>query len=112
MTASELAVGDYGSIPNGLFHFEDPDPATCSFDISWSGPVTDRSPVSGPSGSSGQLVVCEAAMQWSARTESGLPFENDPNAATTSGFAQLRQGGDGEVRGLKRGTNVDNGGGA
>jgi len=89
MTASELAVGDYGSIPNGLFHFEDPDPATCSFDISWSGPVADRSPVSGPSGSSGQLVMCEATMEWSAHTASGFHFETDPNAATTSVFAQL-----------------------
>jgi hypothetical protein len=89
MTATELAVSDYFLIPNGLFHFEDPVPATCSFDISWSGPVTDRSPVSGPSGSSGQLVMCEATMQWSARTASGFQFDSDPNTATTSVFAQL-----------------------
>ena len=89
MTAADLPVGDYGSIPNGLFHFEDPVPASCSFDISWSGPVTDRSPVSGPSGSSGQLVMCEATMQWSAQTTAGFRFETDSKAATTSVFAQL-----------------------
>jgi hypothetical protein len=89
MTAAELAVGDYFVIPNGLFHFEDPVPATCSFDITWSGPVTDRSPVTAPSGSSGELVMCTATMQWSASNASGFHFQTDPNAQTTSVFAQL-----------------------
>src|SRR5262249_61344989 len=82
MTASELAVGDYGSIPNGLFHFEDPDPATCSFDISWSGPVADRSPVSGPSGSSRQPRMCEATMERAGDTASGRRLAADPKAGT------------------------------
>lgn len=64
-------------------------PATCSFDISWSGPVTDRSPVSSPAGSVGDLVLCNASMQWSARSASGFHFESNPNAGTTSVFAQL-----------------------
>jgi len=89
MTATDLAVLDYFSIPNGLFHFEAPVPATCSFDISWSGPVTARSRVSAPSGSSGELVMSEATMQWSASTASGFRFETDPNAETKSVFAQL-----------------------
>ena len=89
MTATDLPVLDYFSIPNGLFHFAKPEAATCSFDISWRGPVTDRSPVTAPSGSSGELVMCEATMQWSARTASGFHFETDPKAATTSVFAQL-----------------------
>ena len=90
MTATDLAVQDYFDIPNALFRFEDPvsESATCSFDISWSGPVTDRSPVSGPSGSSGQLVMCEATMQWSANSASGFSFESDPSG-TKSVFAQL-----------------------
>jgi hypothetical protein len=87
MTATDLAVGDYFFIPNGVLHFEEPDPGACSFDISWSGPVTDRSPVSETSGSSGDLVMCEATMQWSAHTASGFSFETDPE--TTSVFAQL-----------------------
>ena len=89
MMATDLAVLDYFSIPNGLFHFATPAAATCSFDISWRGPVTDRSPVTAPSGSSGELVMCEATMQWSARNATGFHFETDPKAATTSVFAQL-----------------------
>jgi hypothetical protein len=91
MTATDLPVEDYFDIPNALFRFQDPvsEPAICSFDISWSGPVTDRSPVNAPSGSFGTLVMCQATMQWSARHSSGFHFETDPNAATTSVFAQL-----------------------
>ena len=91
MTAAHLPVADYFDIPNALFRFEDPVsvPAVCSFDISWTGPVTDRSAVNGPSGSSGTLVMCEATMQWSASNASGFRFATDPNAATTSVFAQL-----------------------
>jgi hypothetical protein len=91
MTVSDLALVDFFDIPNALFRFEDPVsvPATCSFDIDWSGPVTDRSPVSGPSGSSGELVMCEATMQWSASNSAGFRFATNPNAPTTSVFAQL-----------------------
>ncbi len=90
MTASDLALEDYFDIPNALFRFEDPvsEPATCSFDISWSGPVTDRSPVVDPPGSSGELVMCQATMQWSAHSASGFGFVSDPEG-TTSVFAQL-----------------------
>lgn len=91
MIATDLAVLDFFDIPNALFRFEDPvsTPATCSFDITWSGPVTNRSPVSGPSGSAGQLVMCEATMQWSASNALGFRFETDPAAPTSSVFAQL-----------------------
>jgi hypothetical protein len=91
MMASDLSVIDYFDIPNALLRFEDPvsSPATCSFDIIWSGPVTNRSPVSGPSGSTGQLVMCDATMQWSASNATGFHFETDPKAPTTSVFAQL-----------------------
>jgi hypothetical protein len=90
MTATDLALQDYFDIPNALFRFEDPVsvPATCSFDISWSGPVTDRSAVSAPAGSSGELVMCQATMQWSAQLSSGFRFQSNP-AGTTSVFAQL-----------------------
>jgi len=91
MSVSDLPVIDYFDIPNALLRFEFPvsTPATCSFDITWSGPVTDRSPVSGPTGSSGQLVMCEATMQWSASNGAGFSFETDPAVPTTSVFAQL-----------------------
>lgn len=91
MMATNLPVTDYFDIPNALFRFEIPvsSPAMCSFDITWSGPVSSRSPVSGPSGSSGQLVMSEATMQWSASNDLGFRFETDPEAPTTSIFAQL-----------------------
>lgn len=91
MTVSDLAVIDYFDIPNALFRFEDPvsSAASCSFDITWSGPVTSRSPVSGPAGSSGQVVMCDATMQWSASNALGFQFETDSSAPTTSVFAQL-----------------------
>ena len=89
MMATDLPVLDYFNIPNALFHGAAPNPATCSFDIAWSGPVTSKSPVSGPSGSAGQLVMCDATMQWSASDGLGFHFETDPTASTTSVFAQL-----------------------
>jgi hypothetical protein len=89
MAATDMSLLDYYSIPNALFRFAPPEEAVCSFDISWSGPVTDRSPVSAPAGSSGELVMCQATMQWSAHTASGFHFETDPHAPTTSAFAQL-----------------------
>ena len=90
MTGTDLDMLDYFSIPNALFHFaESPVAATCSFDITWSGPVTDRSPVTAPSGSSGELVMCTATMQWSASNASGFRFQTDPSAPTKSVFAQL-----------------------
>jgi hypothetical protein len=91
MMATDLPVTDFFDIPNALFRFEDPlsSPATCSFDITWSGPVTGKSQVSGPSGSAGQLVMCDATMQWSASNNLGFQFETDPTAPTTSVFAQL-----------------------
>jgi hypothetical protein len=89
MSASNVAVKDYFDIPNALFRFESPVSvdATCSFDIRWSGPVTSRGPVSTP-GSAGKLLLCNAAMTWSASNANGFRFVSDPSP-TTSVFAQL-----------------------
>jgi hypothetical protein len=90
MSMTDLALQDYFNIPNALFRFMDPPsvPATCSFDITWSGPVTSRGSVTGPPGSSGQLVMSEATMTWSATNDDGFKFESNPSG-TTSAFAQL-----------------------
>jgi hypothetical protein len=97
MTVSDLPTFDFFDIPNALLRFEDPvsADATCSFDITWSGAVTDRSPVTAPAGSTGQLVMCEATMQWSASNDLGFSFETD-NGPTTSVFAQLGKVGNGK----------------
>jgi hypothetical protein len=89
MTANNLKLLDYFDIPNALFHFEDPlsAPVTCSFDIHWTGPVTDRSPIT-TTGSTGQLVSTSATMTWSAENELGFKFVSDPSP-TTSVLAQV-----------------------
>ena len=90
MTATNLAVKDFFDIPNAFFRFEHPvsADATCSFDIRWTGPVTNRAPVTGPSGSSGKLVMSDATMTWSATNSLGFSFQSNPSG-TTSAFAQL-----------------------
>ena len=90
MRAKNLHVADFFTIPNALFRFMDPAsvPATVSFDIRWTGPVTSRSPVTSPPGSSGQLLMNEATMKWSAQNAQGFSFKSDPSH-TTSAFAQL-----------------------
>jgi len=90
MTATDLPLEDYFTIPNALFRFLDPTEvdATCSFDIHWTPPVTDRSGVTGPDGSVGEVVQCQATMTWSASNAQGFRFTSDP-AGTTSVFAQL-----------------------
>jgi hypothetical protein len=90
MSMTDLALQDYFTIPNALFRFMNPASvdATCSFDIHWSGPVTSRGTVTGPPGSTGQLVMSQATMTWSASNAQGFSFQSDPSP-TTSVFAQL-----------------------
>ena len=90
MTATDLPLQDFFNIPNALFRFQSPPsvPATCTFDIHWSGPVTSRGPVTAPPGSLGQLVMSQATMTWSATNDLGFSFESGPSD-TTSAFAQL-----------------------
>jgi hypothetical protein len=93
MKGSDLSAPDFFSIPNALFRFLSPVsiPATCSFDIRWHGPVTDRSRVEDPVvGFSGEFVLSQATMTWSAARADGFRFESNP-ADTVSAFAQLGQ---------------------
>jgi hypothetical protein len=89
MHSTDMALLDFFDIPNALFRFESPTsvPATCSFDIHWTGPVTSRGGVSTP-GSVGELVMTSASMTWSAHNELGFSFVSDPSG-TKSVFAQL-----------------------
>jgi hypothetical protein len=90
MTATDLALEDYFNLPNAFFRFLVPASAsaTCNFDIRWTPPVTDRSGVTSPDGSVGDLVLCNATMTWSASNAQGFSFTSDPEG-TTSAFAQL-----------------------
>jgi hypothetical protein len=89
MHMDNLGVTDFFNIPNALFRFEDPvsSPAKCSFDIKWTGHVTNRGGVTTP-GSTGELVMSSASMTWSASNDLGFSFVSDPSP-TTSAFAQL-----------------------
>jgi hypothetical protein len=89
MRATNLGVQDFFTIPNALFHLQDPVSVdgTCSFDIRWSGPVTKRGKVTTP-GTAGELVESSATMTWSGSNAQGFSFVSDPTP-TTSVFAQL-----------------------
>ena len=90
MSAKNLKLRDYFDIPNAFLRFEDPVSvrATCSFDIHWTGPVAGQGPVTGPPGSTGQLLLNQATMTWSASNHLGFRFQSHPQN-TTSVFAQL-----------------------
>jgi len=93
MKATDLAVTDFFTIPNALLRFLNPAslPATCSFDVLWSGPVTDLSHVNDPVvGFTGDFVLSQATMTWSAARADGFRFVSNPSP-TTSAFAQLGQ---------------------
>jgi hypothetical protein len=86
MVAADLPTFDYFNIPNGLFHFAEPVPAICSFDISWSGSAgaASRTPVDAPEGSTGEAITCDATMVWSASIPStGWHFESNPQGTST-----------------------------
>ena len=87
-SANNLGLTDYFNIPNALFRTDGSTPATVSFDIRWNGPVSSRGPVTGPSGSAGELVMTTATIQWSASNGRGFTFTSHPSP-TTSVFAQL-----------------------
>ena len=87
-SATNLGLTDFFNIPNALFRFDGSTPASVSFDIQWNGPVTRRDPVSSPSGSTGELVMCDATIKWSARNDLGFTFTSNPSG-TKSVFAQL-----------------------
>ena len=86
-SASNLGLTDFFNIPNALFRFDGSTPATVSFDIAWSGPVTSRGPVTS-TGSTGELVMCDATISWSATNQLGFSFTSNPSG-TRSVFAQL-----------------------
>ena len=89
MSMTNLVLQDYFNLPNASFRFQSPVSvgASCSFDIDWSGPVTDSVPVTTP-GSSGELLMCQATMRWSASNDLGFSFVSDPTP-TTSVFAEI-----------------------
>lgn len=91
MIVQDMPITDYFDIPNALFRFEDPvsEPATCSFAIQWTGPITDVSHVDDSEvGFAGKFILNRATMAWSASNAGGFRFKSHKKH-TTSAFAQL-----------------------
>ena len=85
-----LAITDYGSIPNGLFHFAPPTPGRVSFDIEWSG-VTARNNVRNPDPMQrfgGEFATTQAHVMWRGWIGDALVFESSDDGQTTA-FGQV-----------------------
>jgi len=82
LAVENAAMFDFFSIPNALFRFVPGVPAHASFDLIWTGPVTDRKSISDKAtGFEGEFVATRATMGWSAQTDA-FSFVSD--AASTS----------------------------
>ena len=92
LQASNVAILDYGSIPNALFGGGPPAiPGTVSFKVVWSGVneklnIKNTDPVYG--GYAGEFVRNSAQMEWSAAV-GDYTFVSDPMVTSTSSFAEL-----------------------
>jgi len=92
LQASNVAILDYGSIPNALF-FDNPPPTpgTVSFKVVWNGVderlnINNTDPVFG--GFAGEFVRNHAQMEWSA-VVGDFTFVSDPIETSTSSFAEI-----------------------
>jgi hypothetical protein len=105
MRVSNLAMDDYGKIPTALGPAWQTafDPATVSFDVVWSGPVTRRlSVTNGSNGDqfAGDYVEDQATVTWSGTNNAtGFSFTANPGDFSTSApgraFAELGHEGNG-----------------
>ncbi|HEV3078699.1 MAG TPA: hypothetical protein VGY66_02930 [Gemmataceae bacterium] len=105
MQVSNLAMDDYGKIPTALGPQWQTafDPATVSFDVVWSGPVSRRlSVTNGSNGDqfAGDYVEDQATVTWSGTNNAtGFSFTANPGDFSTSApgraFAELGHEGNG-----------------
>ena len=92
LQASDVAILDYGYIPNALFGGGPaPTPGMVSFNVVWSGvderlSIENTDPVFG--GFAGEFVRNHAQMEWSA-VVGDFTFVSDPIATSTSSFAEI-----------------------
>jgi hypothetical protein len=81
-----LAITDYGAIPNGLFHFTPPTNGRVSFDIEWSG-ATSRQKVRNADPSQrfgGDFATTGTHATWKGWDSTGrLIFESSDDGQTT-----------------------------
>jgi len=92
LQASDVAILDYGYIPNALFGGGPPPiPGTVSFRVVWSGVdqrlnIKNTDPVYG--GFEGEFVRNTAQMEWNA-TVGDFTFVSDPIGTSSSSFAEI-----------------------
>jgi hypothetical protein len=86
-----LAITDYGSIPNGLFHFAPPGHGKVSFDIEWSG-VTARQKVRNADLSQqfgGEFATTGTHVTWKGWNPAGNMVFESSDAGQTTLFGQV-----------------------
>ena len=89
LAVKNAAMFDFFSIPNALFRFVPGVPAHASFDLIWTGPVTDRKSISDTvTGFEGEFVATSAIMGWSAHTDA-FSFVSNPASTSQSVAAVL-----------------------
>jgi hypothetical protein len=91
LRATDLHILDFFNIPNALFHTgPSPVAATVSFDVEWTGPVTDRSTVRDATNHfEGRFFSTSAQISWSGTNANGFGFVSDPMATSHSVFAEI-----------------------
>jgi hypothetical protein len=87
---SNLSIHDYGSIPNGLFHFAPPQPGKVSLDLRWFDALK-RGTTSDPTKPFEQnYVQTKAHISWSGQTGRDEHFQTTGGQQTVH-FAQIAQ---------------------
>lgn len=84
---SELAITDYGSIPNGLFHFAPPTAGEVSFDIRWTGATNHGTFTNAGQRFTMNFVQTGASISWRGRTGSDTFHTTDGTQVAV--FAQI-----------------------
>jgi hypothetical protein len=84
---TNLAITDYGNIPNGLFHIAPPKPGEVSFDIRWSGAKNRGTFTDAGQRFTMNFVQTSASISWHGRTGSDTFHTTD--GAQTAVFAQI-----------------------
>jgi hypothetical protein len=87
MRLRDLSISDYGSIPNGLFHFAPPAPGEVSLDLRWFGAKKRGSFSDSSKPFRMDFVQTGAHISWSGRT--GADSFHTTAGAQTVNFAQI-----------------------
>ena len=88
LQARDVAVLDYGTIPNALSAMIPPVPATVSFRVEWRATAPPAPVRNETQGFAGEFALATAQMEWTA-TAGRYSFASAPLATSTSTFAEM-----------------------